>query len=156
MPRAKTLLRCLIGGALENFLTLPVHLRLVHSSQATLTLVSDAGEGEPSGTVAILGTFKKQVESRSGVDGYISSGFTFMPSSGSVRPVLITLVCASGPLSAKCSVRGIHLPCKQRFQGSRWGGCGAQPRKDLFYFFHIFEFFCYIFKEQKGDVLTNV
>ena len=36
------------------------------------------------------------------------------------------------------------------------GGCGSQPRKDFFYFFHIFEFFCYIFKEQKGDVLTNI
>ena len=48
MPRAKTLLRCLIGGGatLENFLTLPVHLRLVRSSQATLTLVIDAGEPE--------------------------------------------------------------------------------------------------------------
>ena len=42
---------------------------------------------------------------------------------------------------AKCSVRGIHLPCKQRFRESRWGGAGRSPARIFFIFFHIFRSF---------------
>ena len=65
----------------------------------------------------------------------------------------ITIFCASSqkkyqylcmllPFWANLRVRGINLPCKQRNQGSRWEGFGAQPRKDFFIFFHIFRIFC--------------
>ena len=47
-------------------------------------------------------------------------------------------------------------PADRDFKG-HFGGRGAQPRKDFFFFFSIFfEFFCQIFKEKKGDVLTNI
>ena len=65
----------------------------------------------------------------------------------------------SNSSQAKCSVRGIHLTCKQRFQGSRWGGSssGRSPARIFFYFFPIFfRIFLLDFKEKKGDVLTNI
>ena len=54
------------------------------------------------------------------------------------------------------SVRAINLPCRQRFQGSRWGVRGAAPPGIFLFFSIFFEFFCQIFKEKKGDVLTNI
>jgi hypothetical protein len=45
-------------------------------------------------------------------------------------------------------------PANRDFKGHVGGVRGAAPQG--FFFPHIFEFFCYIFKEQKGDVLTNV
>jgi len=57
---------------------------------------------------------------------------------------------------AKCRVRAINLPCRQRFQGSRWGGAGRSPARNFLFFSIFFGFFCQIFKEKKGDVLTNI
>jgi hypothetical protein len=46
-------------------------------------------------------------------------------------------------------------PANRDFKG-HVGARGASPQGFFYLFFHIFEFFCYIFTEQKGDVLTNV
>ena len=46
-------------------------------------------------------------------------------------------------------------PADRDFKG-HVGGCGAQPRRKDFFFPIFFEFFCQIFKEKKGDVLTNI
>jgi len=56
---------------------------------------------------------------------------------------------------ANLRVRGINLPCKQRFQGLRWGGAGRSPAR-IFFYFSIFSIFFCNFKEKKGDVLTNI
>ena len=51
---------------------------------------------------------------------------------------------------AKCRVRAINLPCRQRFQGSRWGGAGRSPARNFFIFFHIFRIFLSDFQGEKG------
>ena len=46
-------------------------------------------------------------------------------------------------------------PANRDFEGHVGGVRGAAPQ-GIFFFPIFFEFFCQIFKEKKGDVLTNI
>ena len=57
---------------------------------------------------------------------------------------------------ANLRVRGIHYPADRDFKGHVGGVRGAAPQGFFLLFSIFFEFFCQIFKEKKGDVLTNI
>ena len=47
-------------------------------------------------------------------------------------------------------------PADRDFKGHVGGVRGAAPQGIFLFFSIFFEFFCQIFKEKKGDVLTNI
>ena len=47
-------------------------------------------------------------------------------------------------------------PANRDFEGHVGGVRGAAPQGFFLFFFIFFDFFCQIFKEKKGDVLTNI
>ena len=47
-------------------------------------------------------------------------------------------------------------PANRDFKGHVGGVRGAAPQGFFLFFSIFFEFFCQIFKEKKGDVLTNI
>ena len=47
-------------------------------------------------------------------------------------------------------------PADRDFKGHVGGVRGAAPQGIFLFFPIFFEFFCQIFKEKKGDVLTNI
>ena len=47
-------------------------------------------------------------------------------------------------------------PANRDFKGHVGGVRGAAPQGIFLFFPIFFEFFCQIFKEKKGDVLTNI
>ena len=68
------------------------------------------------------------------------------------------LACKNPPgglEEAKCSVRGINLPCKQRFSGVTLGGAGHIPAEIFFIFFYFFQEKFIDFQEEECDILTK-
>ena len=61
--------------------------------------------------------------------------------------VSLRLSAGSGPST---------YPADRDFKGHVGGVRGAAPQGFFSFFSIFFEFFCQIFKEKKGDVLTNI